>query len=122
VAAFWQHGAANLGAVPACGITETARQEKEFINNEASDGEVSEKSLEDKSVPGFSVPGSGRTGPFVGRGSSSGWKHQKPPPTEAIGFILYSDLYAENPGLIFLCLMYMVCQYSCTFFRKGAFH
>ena len=51
-AAVWQHGAANLGATAACGITETVRQEEEFINNEAREGEVSEKSLRAAAVPG----------------------------------------------------------------------
>jgi hypothetical protein len=50
--AVWQHGAANLGATAACGITETARQEEEFINNEAREEEVSEKSLRAVAVPG----------------------------------------------------------------------
>ena len=36
-AADWQYGAVNLGATAACGITETGRQEEEFINNEARD-------------------------------------------------------------------------------------
>jgi hypothetical protein len=35
-----------------CGITETARQEEAFINNEAREGEVSEKSLRAAAVPG----------------------------------------------------------------------
>ena len=51
-AAVWQYGAANLGATAACGITETARQEEEFINNEAREGEGSEKSLRAAAVPG----------------------------------------------------------------------
>jgi len=50
--AVWQHGAAHLGATAACGITETAREER-FINNEARDGEVSEKSLRDEAVAGW---------------------------------------------------------------------
>ena len=45
-------GTANLGATAACGITETARQEEEFINNEAREEEVSEKSLRAAAVPG----------------------------------------------------------------------
>jgi len=51
-AAVQQHGAANLGATAACEITETARQEEGFINNEAREGEVSEKSLRAAAVPG----------------------------------------------------------------------
>ena len=51
-AAVWQHGAANLGATAACGLTETARQEEKFINNEIREAEVSEKSLRAAAVPG----------------------------------------------------------------------
>ena len=33
--AVWQHGAANLGAAAACGMTETARQEEKVIQKES---------------------------------------------------------------------------------------
>jgi len=50
------HGIPQRGRVPwlltACGITKTARQKEEFINNEAREGEVSEKSLRAAAVPG----------------------------------------------------------------------
>jgi hypothetical protein len=51
-ALVWPDAAANLGATAACGITETAQQEEEFINNEAREGEMSEKSLRAAAVPG----------------------------------------------------------------------
>ena len=50
-AAVWQYGAAKLGATAACGITETARQEEAFINNEAREGEGSEQALRAAAVP-----------------------------------------------------------------------
>ena len=65
--AVWQHGAANLGATAACGMIETAREER-FINNEAREGEVFEKSLR-AAVPG----GKGQCEPFGDLWGPVGW-------------------------------------------------
>ncbi len=54
--------AENAQLRAACGITETARQKEEFINNEAREGEVSEKSIRDEAVAGWQVAVRGVSG------------------------------------------------------------
>jgi hypothetical protein len=54
-------------------MTETARQEEEFINNEAREGEVSEKSLRGAEVPGGKEQGE----PFRGRLGASWMEPEK---------------------------------------------